>query len=128
MGENKSRERYMVIFLRKISQGLVCGYQIPFITNDITGRFAVPTQLSKQGVPASVKSAKEGGLRVKGCQLFNLLPAVLRNSDHGDTLMFKNNLDHFLVSVPDQPSHPGLIRAAISNSLLHQVPLMGGWQ
>ena len=43
---------------------------------------------------------------------------------HGDTLMFKNDLDPFLASVPDQD----LARAAQTNSLLHQVPMMGGWQ
>ena len=42
--------------------------------------------------------------------------------------MFKNNLDHYLSSVPDQPTHQGLTRAAESNSLIHQVPLFGGWQ
>ena len=31
--------------------------------------------------------------KIKGCQLFNLLPAVLRNANHGDILMFKNNLE-----------------------------------
>ena len=77
--------------------------------------------------PANIKLAKENSLRVKGCRLFNLLPAVLRNANHGDTLMFKNNLDHFLSTIPDQPTMPGLTRAAVTNSLLHQVPMSTGW-
>ena len=126
--QERRRERYMVIFIWKISQGLVSGYQIPFSVNSRSGRTAVPAQLDKQSVPAKVREAKENSLRVKGCQLFNLLPAVLRNAEHGDTLMFKNNLDHYLSSVPDQPTTIGLLRAAQTNSLTHQIPLMGGWE
>ena len=125
--QERRRERYQIIFIWKISQGLVSGYQIPFSVNSRTGRWAVPAQLCAQATSAKVKTAKECSLRVKGCQLFNLLPMVLRNSNHGDILMFKNNLDHFLGCVPDQPSTPGLVRLAQTNSLLHQVPLMGGW-
>ena len=117
-----------MIFIWKISQGLVSGYQIPFSTNSRTGRWAVPAQLSSSNVPAAVRAAKESSLRVRGCQLFNLLPAVLRSADHGDTVMFKNNLDHYLSCVPDQPTTNGLYRAAKTNSLLHQVPMMGGWE
>ena len=88
---------------------------------------AVPTPVMRQGVSSSIKTAKEGSLRVKGAQLFNLLPIVLRNSNHGDVLMWKNHLDHFLNDVPDQPTMRGLGRAATTNSLLHQIPAMGGW-
>ena len=126
--QERRRERYMMIFIWKISQGLVSGYQIPFSANSRTGRTAVPAKLANQSVPASVRLAKENSLRVKGCQLFNLLPAVLRNADHGDIDMFKNNLDHYLSCVPDQPTTIGLQRAAHTNSLTHQVPMMGGWQ
>ena len=124
--QERRRERYQILFIWKISQGLVSGYQIPFSHNSRTGRWAVPTPLVKNA-PSVVRAAKEKSLRVKGCQLFNLLPAVLRNADHGDILMFKNNLDHYLCSVPDQPTTSGLSRAARTNSLLHQIPLMGGW-
>ena len=125
--QERRRERYQIIFIWKISQGLVSGYHIPFNQNSRTGRWAVPAQLPRQGVPSTVKVAKESSLRVKGCQLFNLLPPVLRNANHGDTIMFKNNLDHYLSCVPDQPTTQGLARAAQTNSLLHQVPLIGGW-
>ena len=126
--QERRRERYQMIFIWKISQGLVSGYQIPFSQNSRTGRWAVPAQLPSPNVPAAVRVAKESSLRVRGCQLFNLLPAVLRSADHGDTLMFKNNLDHYLSCVPDQPTTNGSHRAAKTNSLLHQVPMMGGWE
>ena len=55
--------------------------------------------------------------------MLNLLPEQLRgmNSDHVD--FFKNHLDVFLASIPDQPTMPGLGRAADSNSLLDQIPM-----
>ena len=59
----------------------------------------------------------------KGVALFNPLPIYLRNSDHGDTAMFKNHLDIYLANIPDQPTVAGLARGAQSNSLLHQIPM-----
>ena len=67
--------------------------------------------------------AGEGSLAVKGVQLFNLMPAQLRNSEHGDVDMFKNHLDFYLGNTPDEPTTGGLVRGALTNSLLHQVPL-----
>ena len=113
----------MVIFIWKISQGLVSGYRIPFSPRlSRTGRKAEPAPVH-QSVPAAVKNARAGTLAVKGAQLFNLLPESLRNSDHGDILMFKNHLDIFLETIPDEPSVPGLVRGAETNSLLNQIPL-----
>ena len=56
--------------------------------------------------------------------LFNLLPVNIRNENSGDFPLFKNHLDICLSMVPDQPTTPGLVRAAESNSLLDQVPLV----
>ena len=126
--QERRRERYQMLFIWKISQGLVLGYDIPFHYNNRTGRWAVPATIPRQGVSSSVRQAKQSSLRVKGAQLFNLLPAVLRSANHGDVLMWKNNLDHYLCNVPDQPTSHGLVRAAITNSLLHQIPMMGGFK
>ena len=63
-------------------------------------------------------------LSVHGALLFNLLPKSLRNENSGDSLLFKNHLDIFLARIPDQPTTPGLARAAASNSLVDQVPLV----
>ena len=53
-----------------------------------------------------------------------LLSKGLRNEDCGDFDLFKNHLDIFLGTVPDQPTTPGHIRAAATNSLMDQVPLL----
>ena len=112
----------MVIFLWKITQGLVSGYSIPFTPIDSrTGRKAVPA-IVPDSAPAAVRKVQTGLLAMRGAQLFNLLPASLRNSEHGDILMFKNHLDIFLTNIPDEPTVQGLARGAQSNSLLHQIP------
>ena len=86
------------------------------------GRYALPKPVARTA-PTVVKNARERSLGVKGVTIFNLLPEKLRsmNSEHIDT--FKNHLDVFLSSIPDQPTMTGLGRAAETNSLLHQLPL-----
>ena len=113
----------MIIFCWKITQGLVEGYDMEFSSRDSrTGRKAVPSNVSNAAV-APVKRAMNASLAVKGAKLFNCMPLTLRNSDHGDILMFKNHLDIYLENIPDEPTMPGLGRAASTNSLLDQVPL-----
>ena len=121
--QERRRERYMIIFVWKVSQELVTGYTIPFTSSsDRTGRKAIPVNVP-QAASAAVRHARAGTLAVRGAQLFNAMPASLRNSDHGDILMFKNHLDLYLHDVPDQPTVAGLGRAAQTNSLLDQVPM-----
>ena len=81
-----------------------------------------PTALL-QSAPAAVRQARAGSLAVRGAQLFNTMPVTLRNSDHGDVLMFKNHLDIYLQNIPDQPTSAGSARGALTNSLLQQVPM-----
>ena len=120
--QERRRERYSVMFLWKLSQGLVTGYDITFTPLDgRTGRKAVSPSIPR--TPSCLKNAREGSLAVKGVALFNSLPISLRNSDHGDIPMFKNHLDIYLGNIPDQPTMPGLTRGAQSNSLLHQIPM-----
>ena len=104
-------------------QGLVSGYDVNFTSGSIgRGRMAIPKQVDRKS-PAAVKKARGNSFCVKGALLFNLLPDSLRtmNTDHVD--IFKNHLDVFLTSIPDQPTVAGLGRAAKTNSLLHQLPM-----
>ena len=70
-----------------------------------------------------VRNARERSLGARGAIIFNILPENIRsmNTDHIDT--FKNHLDVYLSSIPDQPTVTGLGRAAATNSLLHQLPI-----
>ena len=120
--QERRRDRYQVIFLWKISQGLVSGYDVNFTSQGRRGRSIIPNPVIRSS-PAVVRNAREQSLGVRGAQLFNLLPENIRsmNSEHID--FFKNHLDIFLSSIPDQPTVAGIGRAAESNSLLHQLPL-----
>ena len=82
---------------------------------------AIPNRKPQQA-PSRVRKAREQSLGVHGARLFNLLPKNLLNEDSRDFPLFKNHLDIFLATIPDQPTTPGLVRAAVTNSLLDQVP------
>ena len=112
----------MVIFIWKLSQGLVSGYQVQFSsTLGRRGRTAQPHTVV-QSSPATVRRAREASLGVKGARIFNLLPTDIRNLDSISVDTFKAELDRFLANIPDQPTVSGLGRPAESNSLLHQIP------
>jgi hypothetical protein len=78
--QERRRERYVIIFLWKISEGLVKGYHVQFsdIDNGRRGRMAVPLPHASTA-PTAVKRPRESSLSVKGCRLFNLLPPGTRN-------------------------------------------------
>ena len=113
----------MIIFLWKVAQGLVSGYDVQF-TSDGTrrGRYIVPKPIVRSA-PALVRKARERSLGVRGAQIFNLLPENLRGLKSSHVDYFKNHLDVFLASIPDQPTVTGLGRGAETNSLIHQLPL-----
>ena len=120
--QERRRERYQLIFLWKISQGMVSGYDLEF-TSDMGRRARTITPKPVvRAAPAPVRNARERSLGVRGAKLFNLLPEHIRNLNTEHVDYFKNHLDVFLSSIPDQPTVTGLGRAAESNSLLHQLP------
>ena len=108
--------------------GMVQGYHgIKFNYNQRRGWEAVPIPV-KASAPLVVRRARVASLAHRGVALFNLLPRGLRDmaSDHQDR--FKSNLDVWLSEIPDQPTIPGRQRAAKSNSLADQVPMLWGQQ
>ena len=121
--QERRRERYQIIFMWKVAQGLVQGYSATFYENPRRGRIAHLSPLRNQS-PPSVKRAREASLKVKGAKLFNIIPKELRDIKTGTVDQFKACLDTWLASVPDQPTIPGRQRPASSNSLLEQVPLI----
>ena len=120
--QERRRERYSIIFVWKIAQQLVQGYNMDFVQNPRRGRLALVHQASPQASPPAVKRAREASLQVRGSKLFNLIPKELRDMS-GTVLQFKARLDKWLASVPDQPTVSGRQRAAQTNSLLDQVPM-----
>ena len=74
--QERRRERYCIIFLWKVAQGLVQGYQATFTSSPRRGRHMEVCPLNN-AAPASVKKARESSLKVKGAQLFNIIPRAL---------------------------------------------------
>jgi hypothetical protein len=103
------------------------GYSVNFSESGRRGRVA-DVKPNVSSAPAAVQRAREASLGVKGSRIFNILPDSIRNTRGGSVDAFKFALDKFLATVPDQPTIPGLTRAAESNSLLHQVPMQAAQQ
>ena len=121
--QERRRERYMAIFLWKVSQGMVRGYDMEFTGVDgRRGRSALPRQIVATS-SSLVKKARESSIGVKGAKIFNLLPVEVRNINSDNADLFKSELDLFLSNIPDQPTIAGNGRAAQTNSLLHQIPV-----
>ena len=118
--QERRRERYQIIFLWKVAQGLVHGYQATFVQSDRRGRQMQLAPLCNQA-PSSVRKARESSLQVKGARLFNCIPRDLRDTSTGTPDQFKIKLDAWLSTIPDQPTVQGRQRVAASNSLLDQV-------
>ena len=99
--QERRRDRYMILFLWKVSQGMVNGYTLQFTsTKGRRGRTALPHNIVSTS-PSSVKKARECSLGVKGAKMFNLIPVEIRNIDSNNVEAFKAALDTFLERVPD---------------------------
>ena len=122
----RRRDRYAVIYIWKILEGLVPNFGITSYNNPRTGRHCtvpkVPTASSK------VRTIYSNSLGFKGPQLFNSLPKDLRNLHGVGVEVFKKRLDALLSTIPDEPTsrQETQKRVAASNSLLHQRPTAGG--
>ena len=118
--QERRRERYQIIFIWKLSQGLVTGYHLPFQQNERRGLLVAVPPITIQSAVA-VRKARESSLQVKGARLFNLVPKDIRDMKGVTVNTFKAGLDAWLSTVPDQPTIPGRQRAALTNSLIDQV-------
>ena len=108
----RQQERYRVIYIFKILQGLVPNPGILSYSNLIRGRMVT---IPKPNSICSNKATKmrDQSLWTHGGKLFNLLPANIRNCTESLDI-FKKKLDHFLTDIPDHPCSPGLYPEPIS--------------
>ena len=78
--QERRRERYQIIFLWKVAQGLVKGYQATFTQSERRGRLMTVALLCNQS-PAAVKKARESRSRWDG-----YTPAYLRGHNPFPTM------------------------------------------
>ena len=123
----RRRERYTILYIFKILKGLVpnlseIDHKITFQYNPRRGLLCQVPPLNRSAM-AKFKSLKEESLPVRGCKLFNCIPAELRNLELSFHT-FKHGLDGFLQRVPDQPAMQNYPQAGRSNSLLVQLDVL----
>ena len=76
--QERRRERHRIIFIWKVAQGLVEGFNATFSTSPRRGRVMMVSPQINKG-PASLWKVKESSLKVRGAQLFNILLRALRD-------------------------------------------------
>ena len=113
----RRRERFIIIHTWKVYKHLA--------PNDVGLKFHEHARLGIQAdrLPLKAKSAKVKTLRHNffshtGPRLFNLIPGHIKNAKSMQS--FKNQLDKFLMKIPDYPPIPGYKRAN-TNSLVDWV-------
>ncbi len=101
----RRRERYRIIYVWKILEGAVPNLtqnRIRSSTTPRNGRFCIVPRI-KNNLPANLRDQREGSLSVNGTLLFNKLPKEIRNLKGVSLAVFKEKLDEFLGTVPDEP-------------------------
>ena len=122
----RRRERYLIIYLTKIINGLVPnpGNRLKW-DYDVRRKCRISVVECSPETPAWVRRMRQNSIFGIGVQIFNLLPKDLRELlPHGAPSKiianFKEKLDKFLNTIEDRP---GLTTNGLNNSLLHQIPL-----
>ena len=115
----RRRERYIIIYIWKILEGMAPNIGIVALDNPRRGRSCSIPHI-KTAAPQKVRNLRFGSLSINGPRLFNIMPNTLRNMTGCSVDSFKNALDKHLRTVPDEPRVRGLVPycSKSSNSLL----------
>ena len=117
----RRRERYAIIYVYKILCGqAINNVNICWKVHPRKGRLChVQRPLTRAAT--RIKTLKENAFATRGPILFNALPKYLRDSHELSLEKFKNNLDKFLRTIPDQPKLPHYHLRSSSNSIVDQL-------
>ena len=117
----RRRERYAIIYVYKILIGdTVNNLNIHFYHHQRLGRLC-QIQPVHPRAPTRIKTLKENAFATRGPRLFNALPKYLRDFTHQSVDRFKNQLDTFLRTIPDEPKMPHYYLRAATNSITDQL-------
>ena len=119
----RRRERYIVIYIWKMIESLVPNVGVQTKYNARRGRLCVVAYANNRA-RATVQNIKNCFLTVRGAKLFNALPRTVRDLSKVTLNIFKNRLDVFLGTLPDQPATPHYHRRAPTNSIVDQAALL----
>ena len=119
----RRRERYAIIYTWKIIMGLVPNFKEGLAVQTFDGgrrgtQCHIPSRI--RDAAQRIDTMRENSLPIRGPNLFNILPPEV-NSYTGELEGFKNKLDKFLSTIPDQPSLPQYHQPSGRNGLITQV-------
>ena len=120
----RRRERYIILYVWRILEQLTPNFNNPEIGgikvkwNERRGRTCDVPSVSRRA-SAAIQRIRYSSFAVIGPKLFNSLPKELRNTSGCLLDVFKQRLDKYLKTVPDEPQVVGytMYRRAESNSL-----------
>ena len=130
LSQQRRLERYRIIYVWKILEGLVPNCGLEEIFSERRGRLVKIRPINKTST-CRAKTLRDGSFQINGPQLFNSLPAFIRNMSGCGLDDFKSSLDKLLEFIPDEPKCETLtprginiITARPSNSLMDQIRYM----
>jgi hypothetical protein len=122
--QERRMERYRIFYVWKILEGKApnCGVNLAPENERLGRRCEIPKLISNGRM--AIQTLREQSFQINGARLFNRLPRKIREIRRSKD-DFKEALDSFLSTVPDQPRMRNLVPAAVcrvtgrqSNSLL----------
>ena len=120
----RRRERYAILYIHKILTGrTINNLNICFTIHKRRGRICSIENVNPRST-TRIKTLKETAFATRGPLLFNALPKHLRDLDEVDPEKFKNHLDKYLRTIPDQPKLPHYHPHAANNSIIDQLAKM----
>ena len=108
----RRRERYIIMYVWRILERHAPNFDFPGSCGIDShwhirrGRYCQVPLVSHQA-PTKVQSIRYGSFAVRGPRLFNTLPSELRNLTNCSSESFKQALDTFLKTIPDEHQTPG---------------------
>ena len=124
----RRRERYMILYVWRIMENQAPNFSHPdeggiqSAWHPRRGRNCIIPTFNLRG-PKQFQNVRDKSFGITGPRLFNILPAYIRNISGCTINTFKNRLDKFLATVPDEPQIRGYtaMRRADTNSLVNMV-------
>ena len=124
--QQRRSERYKIIYVWKTLENLVPDANL-MLANEESDRVGRKCKIP----PLKMRERKkrEQSFQVAGPVLFNCLPKEIRNMKGCGVEEFKENLDKFLKTIPDEPKIGGAMpmNSRQSNSIIHQME-RGEWK
>ena len=105
----RRREIYLIIYLRKVMEGLVPVCVALKSRNRGRNGRSIKLPLLSRNASARVKTLREGSFFILSVKIFNVLPRSIKDLSGCSMEKFKRQLDKFLMELPDAQLIPGYI-------------------